>query len=420
MAQDYRYKAVNLQGQKVEGTIAAESIDDAKAQLFARALAPVSVSAASSSSKKADKRPAKKGEEIPLRTHLVGLLSARVSTADLVLFTKQLRTLYVAGISLAEIFTILAQQLESKPLRKVCAAIEERIHAGESLRSAFAAHPKVFNHLYVAMIEAGERSGALPRVLERLVFMLEHEDRIKTQIAAALRYPKMLVATMLGAFLVLLNYVVPQFAAVYASARVALPWPTVVAIEMNRFLSDYWWIAISATVALVVGARMWLKTDRGRFLKDKWTMRIPVVGPLVQKSVMARFAAIFSILQQSGVTIIEAMDVLTETVDNAFFAAQFEEVKERLRAGGGIADSIGAVEGFSPLAVQLLSVGEKASHLEEMMDVLSRHYDEEVRLQVDKLTEYLGPALILCLGVVVLFFALAIFLPMWDMVKFVK
>ena len=165
---------------------------------------------------------------------------------------------------------------------------------------------------------------------------------------------------------------------------------------------------------------MWLKTDRGRFLKDKWTMRIPVVGPLVQKSVMARFAAIFSILQQSGVTIIEAMDVLTETVDNAFFAAQFEEVKERLRAGGGIADSIGAVEGFSPLAVQLLSVGERASHLEEMMDVLSRHYDEEVRLQVDKLTEYLGPALILCLGVVVLFFALAIFLPMWDMVKFVK
>lgn len=419
MAREFAYRAINIEGKHVSGTVSAGSEDEARAQLFSMGLAATDLKEA------AGEKPGGAGSEggggkgLTLRISLPSF-SRGVPIADLILFTKQFRTLYVAGIPLSEIFTILEEQSQNSTVKKVAGAIEKRIREGESLRSAFAEHPKVFEHLYVAMIDAGERSGALPKVLERLVYILEHEEKIKNQIQSALRYPKMLIGVMIGAFLILLNYVVPQFASVYSAAKVELPLPTVIAIQMNKFLSDYWWMALGLTVVIVGAVKYWLSTKKGIVARDRWVLKIPVVGPLIQKAIIARFASIFSILQQSGVTIIESMDVLRETVDNQYFCEQFETVKEKLRGGAGIAESIGSVQGFSPLAINLLSVGEKSSHLEEMMDELAKHYDEEVELQVDKLTEYLGPALILCLGVVVLFFALAIFLPMWDMVKFVK
>ena len=419
MAREFAYKAINIEGKHVSGTVSADSEDEARSQLFSMGLAATDLKEAAAEKPAGAKSEGKGGKGFSLRFALPSF-SRGVPIADLILLTKQFRTLYVAGIPLSEIFTILEEQSQNSTVKKVAGAIEIRIRQGESPRVAFAEHPTVSEHHYVAMIDAGERSGSLPKVLERLVYILEHEEKIKNQIQSALRYPKMLLGVMAGAFLVLLNYVVPQFASVYSAAKVELPLPTVIAIQMNKFLSEYWWMVLGLTVLIVGGIKYWLSTKKGAVVKDRWVLKIPVVGPLIQKAIIARFASIFSILQQSGVTIIESMDVLRETVDNQYFCEQFETVKEKLRGGAGIAESIGSVQGFSPLAINLLSVGEKSSHLEEMMDELAKHYAEEVELQVDKLTEYLGPTLILCLGVVVLFFALAIFLPMWDMVKFVK
>lgn len=426
MATEYAYQAIDIDGKTVTGRLRAESPEEVRSILFTRRLVPRSVKALS---QKAADQPADRtvrGQEKgtppgeSLSAWAARTFTPGVPTADLILFTKQFRTLYRAGISLPEIFSILTEQTANRRLKAASGKMERSIREGESLKRIFRNHPAIFSDLYVSMIEAGERSGALTTVLDRLIYLLEHEERVRTQVQSALRYPKIVLFVMFGAFLVLLNYVVPQFASVYAQAKVELPWPTVVALALNRWIEDYLLIVLAVTGAGIWGLRRWLASPSGRLVRDRWMLWIPVIGPLVRKAAIARFAAIFSILQQSGVTILESMDVLRETLDNAYFREQFEMVKKNLREGGGVAESLGRVQGFTPLAVSLILIGEKSSHLEEMMDELARHYDAEVEMQVDRLTEYLGPALILCLGVVVLFFALAIFLPMWDLVKFVQ
>lgn len=424
---EYAYQAIDIDGKSVSGRLRAESPEEVRTILFTRGLAPRSVKAlaggeeGSSVAAKKDKNGTSKESGVSdTGSQVMSFLQPGVPTAELVLFTKQFRTLYRAGISLPEIFGILTKQTTNKRLGAACAQMEKSIREGESLRRVFLKYPKIFSDLYVAMIEAGERSGALTTVLDRLIYLLEHEEHVRSQVKAALRYPKIVLFVMVGAFLVLLNYVVPQFAAVYAQAKVELPLPTVIALALNRWIEDYFLVVLGVTGGVIWAIKWWLSTPSGRLARDHWTLYIPIIGPLVRKAAIARFAAIFSILQQSGVTILESMDVLRETLDNAYFRNQFDMVKKNLREGGSVAESLGKVKGFTPLAVSLILIGEKSSHLDEMMDELAKHYDVEVEMQVDRLTEYLGPALILCLGVVVLFFALAIFLPMWDLVKFVQ
>lgn len=419
---EFRYKALDIRGIRSSGRIVADTEADARHALYERGLSPSEIKAVSGTAQVIPEEQGKPVKPVIDRAYLVSRFarSRKVPTVELVLFTKQFRTLYSSGIPLTDIFKVLKDQTGNKILADVCGDIERRIHEGHSLKTAFLAHPKVFNSLYCSMIDAGERSGAISAVLDRLTYLLQHEEKLKNSINSAVRYPKIVLGFMAGAFLILLNFVIPKFASVFASAHLELPLPTRVAIAMNHFFMDYWYIALALVTAVVMGWRYAMKTEEGLLWRDRISLRIPLLGALVQKAILARFAAIFSILQQSGVTILESMDILKETVDNSFFKSQFEAVKGMIRGGNSITDSLRHVKGFSPLAISLLNVGERSSHIEAMMDELRRHYDEEVELDVEKFTEYLGPVLIACLGVVVLFFALAIFLPMWDMAKLVQ
>ncbi len=452
MARDYTYVALNAEGQKTTGIMTAENEQAVRSALFARGLAALTVTAnrpesASALSGLADlfgfgrgSAPAKppkpgvppspapaptstgdaKAASGTLVEKLEGLLGVTpVNTKSLILFTKQFRTLFMAGIPLGDVFRILRDQT---PEKRLCAAVEDiraRIVEGQSLTTAFRAHPKVFPPLYASMIEAGEQSGSMGVVLERLVKLLAHEEKIRQKTASAVRYPKMVAGAMAGAFVVLLNFVVPQFAAVYSQSGRELPWATQLAIGMHHVLSEWGVLVLAVLAVAFVLLRRWARSSAGRRTIDGLLLKLPIVGPVVQKSVIARFAAIFSILLKSGVSILESMDILKSTVDNAFFAAEFEEVKVKIREGESIAKAIGEVRSMSPLAVSLCTIGEQASRLDTMLEELAEHYDDEVNVAVEKMTDSLGPMLILCLGVVILFFALAIFMPMWDMISFV-
>lgn len=298
--------------------------------------------------------------------------------------------------------------------------MHRRILEGESLRQAFSAHRRVFSSLYCSMIGAGEASGSLPDVLGRLVYILGHDETARQRVSSALLYPKMVVGAMVLAFIVLLNFVVPQFAGLYASTRIELPIPTRIAIELNKLCMEWWWVVLIVVAAAVYGWKAAMKTERGLLWRDTVALRLPVVGTVVQKAAIARFASIFSILQRSGISVLTSMDIIRETVDNAFFRTQFEAIRTGLQGGEGVGTAVSRAKGFTPLAVSLISVGERAGNLEGMLDELAGHYDKEVEIAVGELTEWIGPILIVCLGVVVLFFALAIFLPMWDLVKLVR
>lgn len=405
MARAFRYEAVDATGKRVSDVMEATSEDEVRAALYKEGKMVTTI------------KPLEKGV---VMKDWRRFFERRLKTAELVLFTQQLKTLYTAGIALPEIFSILHDQVKNKEFRQVVGDMHRRILEGESLEQAFGAHKKVFSSLYCAMIVAGQQSGSLPEVLTRLVAILQHEERTKQKIESATRYPKMVVAAMVLAFLVLLNFVIPQFETVYASAKVELPIPTKIAIELNHLFMDYWWMILLAVSVCVFAWHRYQKTERGRLWRDTISLKLPIVGTVVRKAAIARFASIFRILQRSGISVLNSMDIVRDTVDNAFFQTRFNRIKEHLKSGGGIGDAMGKVEGFTPLAISLVTVGENAGNLEEMLDQLASHYDNEVSLAVEEMTEWIGPILIICLGVVVLFFALAIFLPMWDMVKFVQ
>ncbi len=416
---NYTYKAVDVSGKRSEGNVSAESEAEARGKLLANGLAVTKITEAKTAG--ASALPDKDGKAASggFSFNLKGFFEKKLPTSELILFTKQFRTLYMAGITLDDIFEILARQTTHKGFKATIEDMRRRVTQGESLKTAFVAHKNVFSPLYCAMIGAGEESGALPDVLERLTYIIEHEEMTKQKIASATRYPKMVVGVMVGAFLILLNVVIPQFASLYKSSKVELPWPTQAAITLNQLCMEWWWVALLVVVGCIVAWSQFIRTQKGILWRDTLLLKIPVIGTVLQKSAIARFAAILAILQRSGLAIVDSMTIVSETINNAFFSHKMDAVKEKIHSGEAVAASLTEVGGFSPLALSLITVGENTGSMEEMLTELSNHYDTEVNIAVEQLTEWIGPVLIIALGAVVLFFALAIFLPMWDLVKFV-
>lgn len=401
----FQYEAFDSTGKKLSGSLQAESEAVARQQLRAKGLAVKSLTEA-------------KAALSASNFSFVTLLQKRVRMPDIILFTKQFQTLFTAGIALPQIFSILSKQAENKRLGAAAADINRRLQEGESLEQAFSAQKRIFTPLYCAMIRAGEQSGSLPEVLDRLTVVLEHDERVHQKVVAAMRYPKMVAVFMVGAFLVLLNYVIPQFATLYTKSNVELPLPTQIAITLNQLCMQYWWILLTVVVGTVFVFKRIYASDAGKLWFDTMALRIPLIGPVVQKASVSRFASILSILLKSGLSVISSLDIVRDTIENHYFRTKFAGMKEDIQAGSAIAPAISKVGGFGPLAVNLVTVGESAGNLEDMLNELSRHYDIEVNAAVDKMTDWIGPIMIVCLGVIMLFFSLAIFLPMWDMSKF--
>jgi type IV pilus assembly protein PilC len=270
------------------------------------------------------------------------------------------------------------------------------------------------------MIRAGETSGSVPKVLDRLIYITEHETKVKADIKAALLYPKMVVIALTIAFVVLLTFVVPQFANLFSKAGLVLPWPTKVAMLMHFYLKQYWYIIIIVIVAAIYILRIYFKTEQGELVKDTFILKIPILGPLFKKAAMSRFASIFAILQTSGVPVIQSLGILSDTIGNAAIARAFEHVRERVEEGAGISAPLKSAQYFTPMVIDMIAIGEESGNIDEMLREITKHYDDEVEYAVKGLTDAIGPILIVGLAAVVGFFALAIFMPMWDLTKMVK
>src|SRR4030042_1106759 len=229
----------------------------------------------------------------------------RGSITDLIIFTKQFRSRLQAGIPILRLLNVLEHQTENKILKKVVEEIGRDIRTGTTLSDAMAKNPKVFSPLYLSMINAGEISGTLPDVMVRLISIIEHEAKVKQDIKSAMQYPIIVLIALVFAFFFLLTFVIPKFATVFAKVGIDLPWPTLIAMKLYQILSDFWGILIVMVAGLIVGLRFYFKTAPGRFTKDSLILNMPIFGPLMQKAALSRFASIFSILQASGVGVID-------------------------------------------------------------------------------------------------------------------
>ena len=404
----YSYQVLTESGSTLSGTLEAESADQARQKLIALGYIPMSITPGG-------QKGAGSGWWAEME-----LKFTSVSIKDLILFTKQFRTMIQAGLSLLETLRILEEQAENKKIKHICSTMNAEIKSGKTLFEAFSGHPKVFSALYRNMIQAGEEAGALPEVLERLIYLIEHEHKVKSDIKSALQYPITIVIFLGIAFYVLLNFVIPKFAETFKKAKIPLPAPTVICINLYEFFDAYGLYLLAAIIVGVFLFLRFLKTTHGRLWWDNLWLRIPIFGPLFTKAAMGRFASIFAILQASGVSVLATLDILEGTIGNAAVALEFRRIKDLLKEGRGLSSPLRQAKHFTPMVINMVAVGEETGNLEEMLMAVANHYDVEVEYAVKSLSEALNPILVLGLAAVVGFFALAIYLPMWDMTKMVK
>ncbi|NOX25484.1 MAG: type II secretion system F family protein [Deltaproteobacteria bacterium] len=395
---------MNDRGEKVSGDITADSLEAAQSTLANQGNIPLEVK---------PRRGKTAGGGLP------SLFQAKVKTPEIILFTKQFRTMLQAGIPILQIFTIMVEQSKNPGLKKALELMGQGIKEGDTLYAVFHKQPRIFSKLYCGLINAGEISGTMPQVLDRITYIMDHEYKVKRDIKSALAYPKMVVITLCGAFFFLLTFVIPKFITVFNKAKLTLPLPTRICLWMYHGIEHYWPFMLIITAGVIIGVKAYCKTDRGAIARDLLFVRLPIVGPLFIKSAMSRFASILAILLGSGITALNAFEILADTIGNAAIAKEFRGMSDKMAEGRGISEPLKNSKFFPPMVVNMVAIGEESGSLEDMLQQLASHYDEEVEFAVAGLSEAIGPILIVALAVVVGFFALAIYLPMWDLTKLV-
>jgi len=403
----YKYTAIDANGSNAKGVVEAATIETAQDILAARGFIPTGVAET--------KAPgtASSGNFLTDLSHRMQAIKPQ----DLILFTKQLRTMLNAGIPVLQSMDVLQNQTENPRLKSAIISIAADIKSGGSLSRAFSKHKSIFPELYCNMIHAGEISGTLTEVLDRLIYIVDHEFKVKKDIKSALTYPIVVVVALVIAFFVLILFVLPQFVSLFTKANITLPLPTRVCLAIYSGLTQYWYIALSIVGSIVFALSAYFRTEAGKITRDGFLLRLPILGPVFRKGAMARFASIFAILQASGITVLEAMDILTGTIGNAYIARDFKNLRVKLEQGRGLSGPLRSSKSFTPMMVSMITIGEETGNMEDMLKEAARHYDYEVEYAVSKMSELLGPVLVAGLTGVVGFFALAIFLPLVELMQ---
>jgi type IV pilus assembly protein PilC len=388
----YIYQAIDENGGKASGTLDAASVEVANFMLISRNLIPSNI-----------KEQSKTGDNLWLNA-IFG--TGTVKVMDLIMFTKQFHSMLVAGIPILRILSILVDQTESRSLKETISKIIQDINQGSSLSEAMGKYPKIFSRLYCDMVKAGEISGNVPIVLDRLIYIIEHEAKVKSDIKSALRYPLIVLVALFAAFIVLLTFVIPQFASVFSNAGLVLPWPTKFAMFLYAFFSKYWFLILAAIVITVFIMISYFKTSNGKFVRDSFLLEMPILGPVFKKAALSRFASIFAILQTSGVPIMQSLTILSATMGNEALTRSFNNIRERIKEGAGISVPLKSSKYFTPMVVDMVAIGEESGDIDEMMRAVAKHYDDEVEYAIKGLSEAIGPILIIGLAAIVGFFAI--------------
>lgn len=341
----------------------------------------------------------------------------KIKPSELNLITRQFAVLQKAGVNVILSLNSLYEQSVNKKFKEMILTIAEDIKSGNSLSCAFENYPRTFGPLYINMLKAGEEAGTLGDVFERLADLGEYEEKVRSQIVAATRYPVIVICTIILAFIVLTVLVVPRFANIYNSAGIELPLPTVILIGINNVLTHYWWLLIIVLSGIGFGLNKYINTKQGRYYWDSLKLKIPVLGPLMLKIIMGRFAKISGTLMRTGVPILRILDFSSAGAGNVVIAQAIEKIKTEVKEGNRMSGAMKATGYFPPVVVQMVSIGEDTGKLDELLLHVAGYYDGEVSYMVENITALIEPILLLVLGCGVLLMALGIFLPMWNMMS---
>jgi type IV pilus assembly protein PilC len=344
----------------------------------------------------------------------------KIKIKDLAVFSRQFATMVSSGLPILKSLSILEQQSESPFLIKAVAEIRREIERGASLSAAMAKHPKVFNQMYVSMIRSGETGGVLEDVLERLASNIEREVSLRHRIKSAMTYPVVVVCFVTLIMLAMLLFIVPQFKTIYDQLHGTLPVPTKLLLALSDVVKKYFLLIVLAGVGAAFGLRRYVKTERGRWQWDRLKLKIPIFGSLFKKTALARFARVLGMLNRSGVPILQSLDVVADTVNNALMSKAIKDVQESVKQGESLAKPLARHDMFPPMVVQMLAVGEETGALDTMLEKMATFYDEEVTATVDALTSLIEPVMIFVIGGMVGVAVIALYLPMFNVINLIK
>lgn len=400
MLPEFNYRAVDRTGIQLSGSMQAETASEVSLRLDRMGYIPLLVE--------------RKGQGI-LQTFRWG--ARRVPLAELIVFSRQLSTLYRAGIPILRALSVLAAQAEHPQLRAAVDQIRTDLESGVTLSDAFQRQEKVFGRLFVSSIKTGEATGHFDQVLDRLSEFMEREMKTKEDLKDALRYPALVVIALAAAFLILVTFVFPKFAFLYSRFHTELPLPTRIMLGLSQVIRGFWYYLIPPFFFGVYFFRRWLATDRGEAWLDQRKLKLPILGPVFLKVTMSRFSHMLSVLIKSGLPIVQSLQVVRGAIGNRIVADEIERVEAGLVEGKEPKEIMEHSPVFPPLAVQMFSVGSESGSLDQMLSEMAFHYDQEVAYATRRLSKLVEPALTLVLGVTVLFFALSVFLPMWNLLN---
>ena len=405
----FRYAAKDPSGKTVEGTLQAGDRNEAVAELRRQNLIVMRVD---EGGKKA-KGGAKSGEA-GKGSLLRG--GARAKKSEVVIFTRQLATMISSGLSLLESLEVLAEQAETPGMKITCNRLVTELRGGSDLSAAMATCPKVFNQLYLSMVTAGEASGQMDVILERLAEYVEASEHLKREIKSAMTYPVVSLVLVTGITAFLMIGVVPGFREVFDGLGAELNPLTENVLRISDYLRNQWHVVLIAMFVAFMGFLAFKKTQRGAYICDKATLRIPIFGPLTRKVALARFSRTFATLIRSGVPIMGTLDIVADTAGNQVVAEVVRDSRESVRNGNLLSEPLSQSKVFPPMVTRMIAIGERSGALEQLLEKIAEFYDSQVKAQIKALTSLIEPILITFMGGIVGTVVLAVFLPILDIV----
>jgi len=402
----FAYRGLTADGRSVRGVLDADSAKSARARLRRDGVFPTDVAE----------------ESVPgtaSRAAALTLLGG-IRPGDVAIVTRQLATLIGAGLPVVEALAAVYEQTDRPPLARALARIRERVTEGSPLADAMAEHEAIFPRLFTGMVRAGESAGALDVVLERLATYTEAQTRLRAKVRTALAYPILMAVTATGVVTFLLGFVVPKVTRIFEERHQALPLPTRILLAVSGAVADYWWIAALVTAAAIALLLVALRRPAYRLRIDRRLLTLPLVGSIVTRVAVARFARTLATLLASGIPLLSALEVAGGVVGNRALASALDEARQAIREGHSIAPPLRRSGVFPPLLIHMVGVGERSGELEAMLGKVADAYEQEVESTLATLTAVLEPAMLVLMGGLVLFIVLAILLPIFEINALVR
>ena len=407
----FDYKALADTGRVSTGIIDADSIKAARGKLRAKGLFPTALNEQVGRGSKA-----KKGSKAKVGKHV----RARVPLQEVAAMTRQLSTLFAAGIPMVEALGALVDQVESGPLKVVISSVKEKVNEGASLANSMRGYPRVFSDLYVNMIAAGEASGALEVVLGRLANFLEDQIELRNKIVGTMAYPVIMSTVGGGVVIFLVTFIIPMFEKMFAQMKVPLPFITRFMIATSGFIGTWWILLILGGIGMFFGFFHWMKSPKGRIKWDRFVLQVPLAGRTIRMIAIGRFTRTLATLLASGVNLIQALKIVEAIVGNSTLAKAIENTRKAVQEGASIAEPLKRSGQFPGLVTHMIATGEKTGELEGMLEKVSDSVESQVKNRIDLMTSVLEPVMILGMAIMVGIIAVSILLPMMRMYSMVK